>query len=205
VRATIIYGLIDPRTHELRYVGKTSQALTTRYHSHIGVARRGTRPLPINYWIGVLLGFGLKPELLELQTVAAGDDWIEAEQFWIEYCRAIGCRLLNLTHGGEGVVGLRRSTETRIKIGLGNTGKVRSAEFRAAMSLARIGRKRGPTPPETRAKIAAALKGKPAPWAKRKQTPEDRAKKAAAAIARYQRPGEREKTSAAVAAAKRAA
>jgi hypothetical protein len=82
-------------------------------------------------WIRSL---GLAPELIELETLQEG--WVEAEQFWIEYLIALGCRLTNGTRGGEGAPGRPVSSETRARIGAKHKGKVINLETRKKMSAA---------------------------------------------------------------------
>jgi hypothetical protein len=53
MKATI-YGLIDPNTNEVRYVGRTRQAATQRLTHHITAAKRG-HSRPVYEWIRGLL------------------------------------------------------------------------------------------------------------------------------------------------------
>lgn len=61
----------------------------------------------------------------------------------IAYYRKSGARLCNLTDGGEGTLGCKKSKETRLKMSISNKGKnlgkKRSLEAREKMSKARIG------------------------------------------------------------------
>lgn len=96
---TIIYGLCDPTTGELRYVGKTSLSLNVRLSRHLRNARSGCRP-HVNAWIRGLLAKGLVPDAFEIEPTA---EWRTAERFWIQYFRFIGCRLVNTDPGGGGI------------------------------------------------------------------------------------------------------
>jgi len=69
------------------------------------------------------------------------------------YGRLSDWPLTNLTDGGEGCPGYKKSAETRAKIGNANRGRTRSLETRARMSAAARARS-----PETLAKIGAASK-----------------------------------------------
>lgn len=92
-----IYALVDPRTQECRYVGKTNNT-AKRLIDH-------TKDIKVNHktkWVKSLLAAGVTPELVVLEEVGAA--WQDAECFWIAYMRSIGARLVNGTHGGEGVV-----------------------------------------------------------------------------------------------------
>jgi hypothetical protein len=158
MRTTIIYGIADPVTTELRYIGKTVTSLPRRLDAHLHNARRRLKQ-PCAHWIASLLAKGIRPEIFEIEVCLPGSDWEEAEQFWIENFRALGCRLLNLSiGGGAGALGWRAteatkrrmsaaltgrpvSEETRRKIGASNSGKVRSAEVCRQIADGRRGEK----------------------------------------------------------------
>lgn len=91
-----IYALIDPRTGEPRYVGKTSAPLK-RLAGHLSDARCGGKS-PKAHWLRELLASGLAPEMQVLEEVEPGD-WRAAEQRWAE--RLAGA-LLNSTRPGGG-------------------------------------------------------------------------------------------------------
>jgi len=92
-----IYGLCDPDTGELRYIGKANNA-EARLKSHIRDARR--RRTPVYIWMNRLTDKGKRPSLRILQTVCA-DEWEQAEREAIATARANGVRLLNLAEGGD--------------------------------------------------------------------------------------------------------
>lgn len=100
----VIYALCDPRTGAIRYIGKSWQP-SRRLIYHVYHARRGTRHLPVHRWIWQILKRGLRPTLLEIESVLPGADWASRERHWIENYRAVGAKLLNLTDGGEGLTG----------------------------------------------------------------------------------------------------
>lgn len=87
-----------------------------------------------------------------------------AEIELINKYRRIGVVLANLTDGGEGITGLKRSPEFCKRLGDFHRGKTISPEARAKISLAGKGRpsnRRGVTlAPEVREKIAVKLRGK---------------------------------------------
>jgi len=95
---TFIYGLIDPLTQELRYVGKAND-LKRRLICHIRDAKIGNGHK--DNWIKSLLAIGLRPEIFDIESVPYFD-WQDSERFWISYFRFVGCRLINSTDGGEG-------------------------------------------------------------------------------------------------------
>lgn len=155
---TYIYGLIDPRTNQCRYIGKTDD-LKYRLRMHLGEKSRTKK----TGWIKGLLKSGNKPSI-EIFEVAAVEDWEEAERFWIAYGKFLGCNLTNGTLGGDG--GLQtpdvRAKMSLLKKGVGAGIKrgPHPPERRANISMALKGKIRGPYPPERGIKISAAVKGK---------------------------------------------
>lgn len=91
----VIYGLTDPRTGAVRYVGKANDA-AKRLQTHIRDARRSKRP--VNCWVRKLTGLGLAPGLIVLEEVDG--DWRDAERRIIAQYRALG-PLLNVADGGD--------------------------------------------------------------------------------------------------------
>lgn len=177
---TIIYGLVDPRTQLVRYVGKSTSGLT-RPRAHRSASGRAAATHSAN-WIRQLKSLGLDYEIVVLDQGSA-TELPALERWWISYGRASGWPLTNLTDGGEGSVGATQSAETRARISAANRGRKRTPEFRARMSviaksrspetLAKIGAASAALPAETRARIGMQLRG-------RKASPELRAKLSAA-------------------------
>ena len=151
-----IYNLIDPRTDEVRYVGKTTHP-ERRLRRHI--VAEGTTPC--HDWLSQLRRLGLCPEMKILEETKA-DDWAERERFWIANLRETGCKLTNVSVGGYGALGVSPSPETRRRISESITRAWQdnprsiSSEHLAALVN---GRKATPQPAETRAKIGQANKG----------------------------------------------
>ena len=184
----LIYGLIDPRDGQLRYVGKSSAGLR-RPRSHIFPSALKKEHTHKAYWLRRLIAAGLQPEIEVLETAPADID--DAEKFWIAYFKSIGCNLTNLTEGGEGVVGLRHSAAARAKMSAVRRGVPKSPEWRAKIAASNRGQPRPwlvgrPKSPEERAKLSAANKG-------RRRTPEQIAKHAAAIRGRKHTPEHIEK------------
>jgi len=153
-----IYSLTDPRTNEIRYVGKAMDVqhrLGQHYSDTRGESQRAR-------WIRELRAENLKPaiEVLEMFPDSDGTDWQNAERWWIAYLRFIGCPLVNLDLGGHG--GRKMCSESKEKCRLIHLGKKRSPETLAKLSAIRKGRKLSP---ESIAKIVAKNKG-PRPWQK---------------------------------------
>ena len=115
-----IYGLIDPITNQLRYVGYTTKNVSSRQYEHWR-SRKGNKSYK-NDWINSLWNnFGVKPEVITIEEISdSEDDWAESECFWIDYFRYIGCKLTNFAVGGKGRRrGSTLSNEHRGKISSG--------------------------------------------------------------------------------------
>lgn len=143
----IIYGLIDPRTAQLRYVGKTGKTLLSRLKTHLKDSRRKTDHKC--RWIASVVRDGLVPEIFEIESVSGAGD--EEEIHHIAQFRSLGCALVNYAPGGRGVTA--HTEQTKKKIGDANRGRTPSAETRKLISEAGLGRVFSE---EHRAKIAAA-------------------------------------------------
>jgi hypothetical protein len=91
-----IYGLVDPRTNAIRYVGKTNN-LKGRLDGHIKDRKSNKEK---GDWIDGLLEQGKKPKIKTLE-VCNSDNWVDREKYWIEHGYKVGWDLLNKTEGGE--------------------------------------------------------------------------------------------------------
>lgn len=146
--ATYIYALTDPRTEEVRYIGKTVNEPSDRLKGHVKEAQRGVRVYKYD-WIRSLLSLGLEPNVSVLEIVFIPNDWQERERWWIAFAREWGFRLTNLTDGGEGTKLLGEKN--------GNFGRTFTREHRYNLSMAHKGKKPSE---ETRRKIGEAGKGR---------------------------------------------
>lgn len=179
-RPTVIYGLCDPRTGALRYVGKTQIGMETRRRTHVSNAKGTALHQRCSAWVKSLLSIGLEPEAFEIETVPAGLDWKASERHWIAYLRFVGCDLVNHSLGGDGGHGAVRSEttrarmaaaqigrkrelspEARFRMGASTRGKKLPAEVRAKMAAARTGKKKSPHTEETKRKLSELNSGKP--------------------------------------------
>lgn len=201
---TKIYGLADPRSGHLRYVGKTARTLSARLRGHIEVRHKSFHNAR---WIQSLWDRGLRPDIFLIDEVqGSGSD---EERFYIAYFKSIGCALTNATEGGEGwtpspevreklraaATGRTHSDATKQKLRDGNLGKKMSPDAIARTRAALLGRRFSEETlgkmraaalhrsPEWRAKVSAAAKGHKR-WLGRSHTPETKAKISAAARSR---------------------
>jgi hypothetical protein len=129
-----IYGLRDPRTREIRYVGKTTYPLKHRLMQHLNPSRLRAKTYK-NAWLKTLLNAGLQPEILLLEHVPA-PQWPEAETRWIGQLP----NLTNLTTGGDGTSGWVPPTEYRTKLSALMKGRVFTEDWRKKISESQRGR-----------------------------------------------------------------
>lgn len=116
-----IYTL-EGKDGSIRYVGITKLLLSERLRHHIKRSRKG-RTYRDN-WIRSL-GYNPVIKLLE------GTNDTARETYWIKYYKDQGCRLTNLTEGGEGITGYRHTPEGRSKMSAKQKGKPKPIESRA--------------------------------------------------------------------------
>lgn len=142
-KITHIYGLVDPFTREIRYIGKTILNPSQRLCSHVSEARRSDidrRHYHKNRWISNLLAKGAYPEVIILETVLS-DDWQDAEKRWIQKGRDLGWRLTNLSDGGEGTPGYPCPDEKKLHLSKLLSGRKRSQEAIERTRQKLLGRK----------------------------------------------------------------
>ena len=124
-----IYGLIDPRSGELRYIGKATD-VPRRISTHYTEARKGN-VLHSRRWLAGLLVQGLKADVEILEHVEDNEKANEAERFWIASMRLAGANLTNRTCGGDGqATGYRPTPESIEKGAVKLRGQKRTAEQR---------------------------------------------------------------------------
>ena len=110
----IIYGLKDPNTETIRYIGKSTTGLKLPYEHK--KPKNLEKTSYKNHWIKKLLSSGqmYKVEIIEdVQDVTKLD---EREKYWIAHYREIVEDLTNLTDGGEGALGRKVSSKTKEKM-----------------------------------------------------------------------------------------
>lgn len=153
----LIYGLVDPRTEQVRYIGKSCSGLTRpRNHALPSVLRQ--HDTHERNWVRSLRKAGLSFKITVLEEVSTGEHLGEIERFWIAQGRGLGWRLTNLTKGGDGTLGYRHTEATKARLRAQSDGRVASAETRAKISAASAGRR---ISADARERIAASKRGKP--------------------------------------------
>jgi hypothetical protein len=95
-----IYALRDPRTRQVRYIGKALDP-RGRLRQHISAARLKRCNSKKNGWLKGLLADGHYP-ILDILAVVPGPEADRTERAWIARHRALGSPLTNATAGGGG-------------------------------------------------------------------------------------------------------
>jgi group I intron endonuclease len=174
-----IYGLQDPETKRVRYVGVSNNP-QRRFKAHL--KPESAKFSHKDNWITSLKKRGLLPTLFIIQEVA-DDSWGLVEQQWIKHYRLNGEPLTNLANGGQGATGYHHTEEakkrmsatrkgkphnhkgwiwtpeSRKKLSLSSLGKIMSKEARLKMSQAAKGKSKGHPSKETRRKMSIAQMG----------------------------------------------
>lgn len=143
-----IYALIEHGTNEIRYVGQTVTTLERRLYLHCFISpTKAPKTDHRTTWILRELRKGTPPSISHVQTVC--EEYLDgAEQYWIQYFRAIGCNLTNTHAGGNGgwrygkdklgwPAGVPKSDQTKRKLSEALTGRRLPDETRARMSIAK--------------------------------------------------------------------
>lgn len=131
------------------YVGLTRRSIKIRWLEH----HSGTSPCVLLR--NAINKYGRENFKIETLEVVSDKDILAKKE--IEYIQQLNSMApfgYNLTSGGQNP---KMTTETKLKIGIGNKGLKRSAETKAKISKAKKGIKRTP---ETIAKISASKRGK---------------------------------------------
>lgn len=127
-----IYSLNDPRSGDIRYIGKTKRDLHNRLNKHIQYSK--SHKLHVSNWIRQLINIDLKPTI-NIIEICNEENWIEREVFYIKYYRENGCDLTNLTNGGDGLSGYKKigkphTQEAKDKISIKNKKIIKSVEWK---------------------------------------------------------------------------
>ena len=119
----VVYGLIDPTTHVIRYIGITINGVENRYKAHVYNAAKTTSSKHVTRWIRKLLHAGLKPDVIVIEEHDTCDELNAAERRLIQELWSKGFPLTNGTEGGD----LNRLTEG-IRKQIGISQKIRMAK-----------------------------------------------------------------------------
>lgn len=133
-RITYIYAMVGIEG-DIRYIGKADNPFA-RFRRHL----KDKNDTHKTRWIKNLAELGYSPKLKVLASVPF-NDWQEHERKWIEKFKNDGCNLTNSTDGGKGP--LMPNEETREKMRFAKLGNTLTQEHKA--------------------KVSAALKGRPKP------------------------------------------
>lgn len=179
----LVYGLIDPRNGELRYVGKSSKGLGRPKEHLYPSGRNGTTHNA--RWLKQMWEDGERaPLILVLEECESDAQVLAREMVLIALFKEAGFNLTNITVGGDGSQRLPdKPVPEEVKKKMSEawtpekhkarseayTGRHLTEETKKRLSASHKGRV---MPPETRAKISAAQKGVPRLYAKRPLTPE---------------------------------
>jgi len=175
VERNLVYALVDPRTAEVRYVGKTIRGVE-RIREHTQSSSLDREETYKARWIRSLRRDGLAPVIRILEAQPTRKQLNEAEVRWIAYGRESGWPLTNLTDGGEGALG--RNPESIAKFRAKMIGHPVSAETRAKISAAN---KIAYASPKLRKLVGDRARGK-------ELSPEARALISAAGVRRFEDP-----------------
>lgn len=162
----LIYGLIDPTTQELRYVGYSSDVEMRHYKHHCPSELKPKTHK--NNWLKSLIKLGHRSELLIIEEWASVEELPDAEIEMIAYLKYIGVELTNGTLGGDGLQkGHKLTPETKQKVSdrmKGENhpmfGKHHTEEARQKMSIGRARRVDKPHSEATKKKMSETKKGK---------------------------------------------
>lgn len=118
----VLYLLVDPNSHEIRYVGVTTQGMRKRFNGHMSNGELSRVNLKSN-WIKSLVRKGQKPVVKIFQEFEqiSRENLKELEIYWIKYFRNNDCPLTNATDGGDGLTNPSEYTREKLRINaLGN-------------------------------------------------------------------------------------
>lgn len=131
-----IYVLLD-ETQKVFYVGKTNNP-RKRFRRHLGHVRNGSRYPVHNKLRKVISIKGNSYGIYKIIESKISEEKIdEREMFYIKFYKDNGCKLKNLTEGGEGGKGF--TPEINKRGALKRTGRTRSSETKRRISDAKRG------------------------------------------------------------------
>lgn len=125
----LIYCLIDPRTREVRYVGRSSKGLKRPKIHWMNSTIKNENNHKAK-WVRNVISDGFIPEIqiLESFDVITNEELNKAEMFWVRKYKDSGFNLVNATEGGGGILGYHHTKENKQRISKNMKGKVKSEE-----------------------------------------------------------------------------
>lgn len=93
-----VYGLVDPTSSAICYIGYTSCTPEKRLGEHLEFARKSRSVSEKNIWLRSLQDEGKKPDIVILQIFEDAKDALLSEREWIERGYASGWPLLNIEY-----------------------------------------------------------------------------------------------------------
>ena len=91
----IIYGLYNPNTKQLKYIGQTIHSIEHRLSRHYREAKTNKNNKKCN-WIRKMLRLY---NIVDIQVLQENAEWNVDEITWIEQAKLMGCYLVNGTNG----------------------------------------------------------------------------------------------------------
>jgi len=126
-----IYGLIDPTTNQLKYIGRTGQRIKARLYAHLYEKDKSHKC----NWIKALKSKNETPIIFLIDECNSPEEVNYLEIFYIAYFKSIGCNLTNQAPGGRGgLLGIKQSKEVIEARVIKNTGKKRTDETKKLLS-----------------------------------------------------------------------
>lgn len=107
----IIYGLTDPDTQEVRYIGKSTSGMK-RPLEHKKPSNLKVQSHKVN-WIKSLISVNKMYGIIVLESTSAPEELDAREIYWISEYKNRGVNLTNGTDGGEGALGREVSDNTK--------------------------------------------------------------------------------------------
>jgi hypothetical protein len=111
----LIYGLLDPETRAVRYVGKSCTGLK-RPREHLAPLQLRKHKNYKNSWVLSLKARGLNPIIRVLEVASDAEALFDLENRWMGFFRAQGADLTNLVESSRGALGWSHDDEAKKKI-----------------------------------------------------------------------------------------
>lgn len=134
----LVYAIVDPETLSTVYIGRSASGLRRPKQHFLPVHLKKIGPLP--RWINKKLRQGLVPIITVIEVVESASELNGLEMKYIDEAINEGLVLKNLTLGGGGVSGHKRSDTTKAKLSNANKGRKPSQHCIEMIKKYRTGR-----------------------------------------------------------------